>query len=362
MGKKIFVNATSCTSGGALSILHQFIKSIDKYDKVNFYYIFSTVDLNIDNKNIKNIKNISNIKGKKYKDRLYWDICGIQKWSKKNKIDPDVIISLQNTAVRFNGKKQIVYIHQSLPYSKESRWNFLRKEERKYWFYKNIFKIWMHKSISKDMYIVVQNNWMKQAVLKYGYLDKNIRVCNPDVGIIEIDKVQEISFNNKINFFYPAADYIYKNHKILINSLEYLKNICSIEYENINMIFTLSKHSYIYELAKKKGVDEKITFIGELQYSEVLEYYKLSHVIVFPSYIETVGLPLIEACAFGKRILVSDCEYSKETLKGYELAKYLEHNDYKLWALEITKACGKYNCSPTTIERDTSWQDIFKLL
>ena len=46
--------------------------------------------------------------------------------------------------------------------------------------------------------------------------------------------------------------------------------------------------------------------------------------LIFPSYIETVGLPLLEARELGSIILASDCPFSREVLDGYENAYYFD--------------------------------------
>lgn len=46
--------------------------------------------------------------------------------------------------------------------------------------------------------------------------------------------------------------------------------------------------------------------------------------LIFPSYIETVGLPLVEAMSVGAVILAADCEYAHEVLDGYENAFFFD--------------------------------------
>ena len=47
---------------------------------------------------------------------------------------------------------------------------------------------------------------------------------------------------------------------------------------------------------------------------KVLEIYQASRALVFPSLIESMGLPLIEANMFGIKVLSSDLPYSHEIL------------------------------------------------
>ena len=47
-------------------------------------------------------------------------------------------------------------------------------------------------------------------------------------------------------------------------------------------------------------------------------------VLVFPSYIETIGLPLLEARSVGAPILAADCLYARDGVEDYEKAEFLE--------------------------------------
>ena len=45
-------------------------------------------------------------------------------------------------------------------------------------------------------------------------------------------------------------------------------------------------------------------------------------ILLFPSYLETVGLPLLEAKQYGAPIIASDCAYAHETVGEYENVSY----------------------------------------
>ncbi|MGC8816192.1 MAG: glycosyltransferase, partial [bacterium] len=97
MSKIIFVNDPAATSGGALTILRQFLDGINKYsDKTFVYYVFCSLAELKEYEN-ENIKIINDVKAKKWFERIKWDLYGLKKWSKKHNIKADLIISLQNT-------------------------------------------------------------------------------------------------------------------------------------------------------------------------------------------------------------------------------------------------------------------------
>jgi len=83
-------------------------------------------------------------------------------------------------------------------------------------------------------------------------------------------------------------------------------------------------------------VKDNVVFLGSLTHQEVMKLYCTS-VLVFPSYIETYGLPLKEASLCGAPIIAADRPFSREILEHYEnkflfplhdaeqLAKYMMH-------------------------------------
>ena len=60
-----------------------------------------------------------------------------------------------------------------------------------------------------------------------------------------------------------------------------------------------------------------------------MEYYKSSENIIFPSKLETWGLPISEAKAFGKNIILADLEYAHETLGTYENVMFFDPDNAK---------------------------------
>ena len=54
---------------------------------------------------------------------------------------------------------------------------------------------------------------------------------------------------------------------------------------------------------------------------ELFDLYARS-VLVFPSYIETIGLPLLEARSVGAWIAAADCLYARDCVGDYERAEF----------------------------------------
>lgn len=336
--KKIFVNATSCTVGGSKTILLQFIENIEKsIDNVNYYIFIS--DKNIVSVNQKNLIFIE-VKAKKWTDRLRWDSYGMKLWSKKNKVYPDKIVSLQNTGVNFNKNVlQIIYLHTPIPFVNYN-WNITKKEERKLWFYKHIYPFFISLYRNKNTEFVVQSEWLKNSVSNKLGIEKNkINVFFPDFpkNHVSYSEDNDISDKDDNYLFYPAMNYIYKNHEIIILALKKIKESNYPLYQNIKVVFTLNEKTNVAQKAKKEGVFSQIIFTGTLTKKEVDNYYQHSKAVLFPSYIETFGLPLLEAKMYNKQILSSDEEFSHEILYDYKNVEFINKSSSTEWAKHIEK-------------------------
>lgn len=368
MSKKIiFVNATSATIGGSLTILNQFVDEVlSRAENTIRYYIFVPINSNFKSDSL--IEFVP-VKAKRYLERIKWDISGIKKWADDNNIKPNLIISLQNTGAIFKKVPQIIYLHQPLPYAKESQWNVLKKDERKLWFYKYLYKIWIDLTIKKDHYIIIQTQWMKDALIRNGYSENRIILSRPSIKEIKVGEVKEINKTNKKLFFYPAANYKYKNHYLILEVLRDLKKENKKLANELKVVFTLDRKCTIYNKTIEYGLQDVVENVGQISYEEVLSYYKSCDVLLFPSYIETFGLPLIEASKFGKKIIVSDCEYSRDVLNGYSRAEFLECRSLEAWYKSIKSELFKNNSLDEKVQerevvnyKANGWNSMFKLI
>jgi len=375
MKRYIFVNATAATEGGALTILKQFLEGISVYSNKNiFYYVFCSLE-DLKAYENKNIKIVNDIKGKRWLDRIRWDLCGLKNWSEKKNIKADLIISFQNTGVNYcNDVRQLVYLHNPIPFAEKLNWKLFDNNERSLWFYKNIYKRIIKITLKKNFHIVVQTEWMKHAVIEqFNWNPKKISVIKPNIENIPIVKIPIIDFkDNKFHILYPAPSTIYrkfKNYELIINALRYIKGNKREIYDYFLIHFTIDKklnnnmNVSIVKLIKDLNVSSNICFEGKLPYKRILSFYKSCDLLVFPSCIETFGLPLIEAASFGMPILAANMNYAREVIGSYKGVKFLDYKDPKIWAENIIDLYNKrIKYKPYNINYKTSWKDFFELI
>ena len=372
MSKIIFVNDPAATEGGALTILKQFLDSIELYsDKDYLYYVFCSIpELKVFEN--EQIRIINDIKAKKWLERIKWDLWGLKKWSKKNNIKADLIISFQNTGVKyFKETPQIIYFHQSLSVYDEYHWHFFNKEERIYWFYQKIYPLLIKFSLPSNFYIITQTETIKKKLQQELKINENrIVVIAPNFNNIDIDinSIPSIDFNDKkFHIFYPASTVLYKNHEVIIKALKYIKDNSPDVFKNLQVHFTFdnstARNLKLIRLMNDLKIKNAIKLEGKLPYDKVLSFYKSCDLVVFPSYLESFPLPLIETALFGLPILVSDLEFSWEIIANYEGAQFIDYRNEKEWAQKIIEAYYQKKRFPSYLPSfNTNWQTFFELI
>jgi glycosyltransferase involved in cell wall biosynthesis len=327
--KILLVFDVPAESGGALSILKEHYNEAAQDKNKKWVFIISLPEF-METDNVK-ILRFPWVK-KSWIHRLYFDNFVAPKLVKKYKADE--ILSLQNVIVPRIKVPQTVYVHQSLPFIDK---RFKIRENLLFWVYQNIIGKKIFKSMQKANKVIVQTNWMKNACIeKANIKPEKIVVISPKINT-EIKRYFEPTYENLHTFFYPAGGLVYKNHKVIVNAVLLLKERGVKDYK---VIFTLkeNENEHIMELYKQiKENNLPIEFIGALTSQQVYEYYSKS-VLIFPSYIETFGLPMLEAKMHGTPILASNCPFSHEILDEYKKAQFFEPEDYKILANYMEKA------------------------
>lgn len=105
-------------------------------------------------------------------------------------------------------------------------------------------------------------------------------------------------------------------------------------------------------------------FDGIIPHNDLLRLYKAVDALVFPSTIETFGLPLIEAASMGKPIIASDLDYAREVLGQYKGVSFVPSDNAVAWSDEIMKLDinSRICYLPIELPAKSSWEDFFNLI
>lgn len=362
--KNIVVNATALSKSGALTILKQFLKHAGE-DERHQYICFIPKDLKFQKQN--NIIFIE-INEMSWLKRILWDGYMFQRYLNVNRIEAKKVISLQNTSV--NTKiEQVIYLHQPLPFS-AVKWSLFKRNQSKLFLYKHFYKIFVLLFAKKNTIFVVQTNWMREALCSQSNIDeRRVHVIKPDIYLSDavITRYHEAPIKSEQILLYPATPLFYKNHLLILSSLSHLKRegkICNIKFQ-----VTFKDNEYPQFSAKVKELEltNHVTYLGSIPYEELISKYHSADIVLFPSYVETFGLPLIEGASLGKPVLCSDLPYSQDVLGGYSGATFLDYQDPYAWAnsiIDVLERIKNNSFKPGVFEfqQASSWKDFFKLL
>lgn len=343
---RIVVNDIAASTGGAMTVLRDFYTCVCKNDREN-QWIFLLNDRYFEETDNVKIVTLPQVK-QSHLRKLWFDFVAGRKFIQR--LEPDVVFSLQNIITFGIRVPQVVYIHQSIPFQTIKNFSFWKKEERSLAVIQHLIGRIIKRSAKKSDQVIVQTQWMKDAVCRQCDLpESKVHTSLPTVKPVSF--VEREDTFDQTAFFYPTADEIYKNNDCVRKASEILtaKGVA---------------HAVTLTLPPEQS-DGKIRCVGRLPHEEVMAHYRHS-TLVFPSYIETFGYPLAEARLAGTIVLASDTPFSREVLGGYENAYFFDpFQPEQLAVLMEQIATGKIEKKPVQqqVEQDTdSWELVIDQL
>lgn len=358
----IIILASAARSGGALTIYRQFLSYLPQFVGNHKWYLF--VDPAADKIKVQGVKYIEQ-SNHSWSNRILWDSKGLKKWLRNNRIVADVIVSLQNTGSTITSCRQIIYYHQSIPFYNR-KWNLLVGTERLMWLYKYIYPLFVKRTLTDKTDVVVQIPFIGDGFQKRFKFDKEkIHILFPDIERIDTKLITEYPLKKDCyHFIYPANTSKFKEHKTLAEAVSIIKkeNAVLASKIRIHLTFTEKENFEFVTLINKMGIQKQFILGGTVDHNILLSMYKSSIGLLFPSTIETLGLPLLEASQFGLPIVVSNIPYAKEVISSYEGAKFINPYDYEAWAKAIESLClGPKKYLPLE-ENNSTWPQFFQLI
>lgn len=147
--------------------------------------------------------------------------------------------------------------------------------------------------------------------LKIQYKLKKLKIIPTPLSLSFTNINSNIEFNfptGKKIFMYPSSFSSHKNFEIII-SLGKLIMSQKLPFLIVITIDEVKAKNYL-SIIKNQNID-CIYNTGKLSLNEISALYKKSDALLFPSFLETYGLPYLEAMFFEKPILTSNLDFAK---------------------------------------------------
>ncbi len=322
----IVVSAVNLRKGGTLTILRECLQTLSKMADENALRVVALVHR----------KELADYPGIEYIE-LPWSVSGWMKrlWCEyvtmygisKKLGDIDLWLSLHDTTPRVKAKRQAVYCHNPFPFF-HWHWHHLWQNYRIVCF--ALFSKWIYRiHIHRNDHIVVQQQWLREAFKEmFGIAHDKIIVAPPTVHPSPLTShPSSLSPHpSPFIFLYPAYPDVHKNFECTCEAARLLEE--EVGTGVFELVLTTDTHLNRYSrwLYKKWGGVKSIRFGGFVDRDTLYNMYARADCLVFPSQVETWGLPISEFAATGKPMLLADLPYAHETSAGSKQTAFFDAN------------------------------------
>lgn len=254
--------------------------------------------------------------------RLYYEWWGFFQLSKK--LDPDIWLSLHDISPHVIARKRIVYCHNPSPfYSISLREAFFAPA---FMLFSLLYKYLYRFNIKHNESVIVQQSWIREQFVAMYSLD-NVIVAYPQQGTEKkSDGCKKAKAGKSKVFLYPAFPRVFKNFEVIGEAVRLLQAKGVTDFE-VRLTVDGSESRYTAWLSRKYSDMPEIKFLGLLNREQMMRQYREADCLIFPSRIETWGLPITEAKDKGLRLLLADLPYAHETVGSYDQVAFFKHDD-----------------------------------
>jgi glycosyltransferase involved in cell wall biosynthesis len=364
--KTIVISAVNFFEGGPLTVLNSNLSFVNEVLSSE-YQIIALVH----KKGLFDLHKLSKItfiefpkSRSSYFIRLYLEYYYFNILSKK--WNPYLWFSLHDITPNVKAEIRAVYCHNPSPFKPKAITDLFFQPTLFFFslFYKMLYQI----NIKKNNFVIVQQIWIKEAFVELFKLNrKKVLVSFPENENELSCPLNETSNSlrgkpDAFTFFYPALARPFKNFEIIGEAIKLLMEKGIV---NFKVVVTMNgeENNYAKHIFKKYSKLKPMEFVGMLSFEAVKKTYAESNALLFPSTLETWGLPITEFKAYRKPILLSKLPYAFETLGDYDKGSFFDPLDASDLANKMQLLMdGKLQFDSTSINKElvlNGWAELF---
>ncbi len=177
--------------------------------------------------------------------------------------------------------------------------------------------------LPRATYILAGTNVGKEEISFYYRIQPAKIIVNPlpqppNMTACPVDLPDELKcYNLAPNgfFFYPAQFWPHKNHVVLLETINILKNKHNVVFK---LVLTGSDHGnreYISQKITAMGLKDNVLILGFVSSESIQWLYQNAFALLYPSYFGPDNIPPLEAFSIGCPVIAADVPGSKEQLE-----------------------------------------------
>lgn len=238
--------------------------------------------------------------------------------------DIDLWLSLHDTTPRVHARRQAVYCQTSFPFLRW-KWQDLRYDYKIVLF--SLFTRFAYRiNIHRNRFLVVQAEWLREGFARMFSMNKEQFIVFPPQREVEAAE-QQSQLSAPYTFFYAATPDAHKNFETLCRAAELLEQQLGRDAFRLVLTIDGSENRYSRDLKARFAHVSSIHMVGFLTRTRLQELYASAHCLVFPSRVETWGLPISEFASYSKPMLLADLPYAHETAADCRQVAFFEAED-----------------------------------
>lgn len=367
MQKHVVISAINFSEGGPLTVLQESLEAAAQCLPVDW-----KITALLHSKDLITHPRIETIAFPRSKrswlTRLLLEWVLFNKLSKSLK--PDLWFSLHDITPRVHARRQAVYCHNPSPFHKLTLRDALLEPPFAFFnlLYGRLYGIFL----ARNHTVVVQQAWLRKEFRRL-YAHPNVVVAyptQPNEGpsvSAQIHAAGQFSEARPLVMLYPALPRVFKNIEVVCEAMKLLPQpaIGAVE---LRLTLCGTENSYARELYQRFSSVCGVRFIGRQTRRQMLEAYRACDVVVFPSRLETWGLPITEAKTQNKPLVVADLPYAHETVGNCSAVTFLPATDAQAWATVFEQmVCGQHTFGSQTRTAPeapfaSDWPQLWRLL
>lgn len=364
--RTIVVSAVNIRKGGTLTILKDCLSYLSSLTKDGKYRVVALVHQRslTDYPGIEYIEFPDTIKN--WGKRLWCEYFTMYRISQS--LSPVYLwLSLHDTTPRVKAERQVLYCQTSFPFFK---WKF-----RDFFFdYKIVLFALLTRfvyriNIHKNKYLIVQAEWLRTGFSNMFHLPKEkFIVATPEQSML-LQNTNKRFTQNEYSFLVASSPDCHKNFETVCQATTLLEK--KVGKNKFKVILTIkgNENKYARWLYKNWGHISSIDFRGFMKKEDLYTYYASVNCLIFPSRIETWGLPISEFANYNKPMIIADLPYAYETAAGSNLTAFFQIGQTedladKMYSLLNNNFNQFHSIRKNSISDPcaTTWNDLFKIL
>lgn len=362
--KTIVISAVNIRKGGTLTILKECLRALSVWAIGRYRVVALVHDRNLcEYQNVEYLEFPSTTRS--WFKRIWCEYITMHGVS-KSLGEISLWLSLHDTTPNVIASSRAVYCQTSFP--------FLKAKARDLWFdYKIVLfrfftRLAYRINVHSDDFLIVQAEWLKTSLSELLNVPKEKFIVFPPKSK-PIVASQGVMPKACRSFIYAASADCHKNFETLFRAVELIEQERPELDFSIHVTINGKENRYSRWLYRKWSHLKSVHFIGQLPQEELFRMNWSTDCLVFPSRIETWGLPISEFGELNKPMLLADLPYSKEAAAGCDHVSFFNPEDPNdLGQRMISLIVGDYSCLAPVREKElegnhvASWEELFSEL